>query len=130
MAVAATTQPCLTLANNNRELRVEMVNGESRITISDNVRGARSLDYRFGIGSGQHAIVTFDTDHPGNHFDLAAPGRPGEAFFVGSRDGDRFEGDLTEVGNYTIHVYLTADAAQRNDAAHFTIQVHMTPTGP
>lgn len=128
--VVATGQSHVCPANNNRELRVETVNGESRITIRDAVAGARSLDYKFGIASSQRVVVTFETDNSGSHFDLAAPGKSGEAFFVGARDGNRFEGDLTEAGNYTIHVYLTADAAHRNETANFTIKVLMSPAAP
>jgi hypothetical protein len=117
-------------ANNNRELRVETINGESRITIRDTVAGARSLDYKFGIGSSQHVVVTLETDNANSHFDLAAPEKGGEPFFVGARDGNRFEGDLTGAGNYTIHVYLTADAAARNETANFTIKVLMSPAAP
>lgn len=106
--VMAAGQSHVCLANNSRELRVETVNGESRITIRDTVAGARSLDYKFGIGSSQHVVVTFEADNTGSHFDLAAPGKSGEAFFIGARDGNHFEGNLTEAGNYTIRVYLTA----------------------
>jgi hypothetical protein len=113
-------------AGGTRELRVETINGESRVTIRDSLRGDQPLAYKLGIGPGQHVIAWLESDNAGSHFDLIAPGKIDEPFFNGSTGGNRFEGDLPEAGAYTVRVYLAKDAASRNETADFTITVHMT----
>lgn len=127
--VLTAVQPHMLQAGNLRELRVEVVNGVSRTTIKDSLKGDQTIDYKIGTGAGQHMIAVFETDNPRSHFDLMAPGQTEVPFFSGAEDGNRFEGDLPEGGSYTIRVYLMDDAALQNETAQYTITVYMTPIG-
>lgn len=125
----AAAQPHAPQANDIRELRVEIVNGVSRTTIKDGLKGDQTIDYKIGTGAGQHMIVMFETDNANSHFDLMAPGKTDEALFTGSTDGNRFEGDLLQAGSYTIRVYLMHVAVRLNETARYTLTVYMAATG-
>lgn len=116
-------------ADGARQLSVVTVNGESRVTIGDSLKGHQALEYKLGIGPGQHMIMMLEADHTNVAFNLTAPGQA-EAFFNGAIQGDRFEGDLAEAGTYTIRVYLLDDAARRNEPMDFTLKGEIGPAAP
>jgi hypothetical protein len=52
-----------------------------------------------------------------------APGASEVAFFIGSREGNSFAGDLPETGDYTIRGYLFRNAARRGEVANYSLEV-------
>jgi hypothetical protein len=125
----AVGEPDLSLADGARQLSVVTVNGESRITIGDSLTGHQALEYKLGIGPGQHVIMMLGADDTSAAFNLTAPGQA-EAFFNSATQGNRFEGDLAEAGTYTIRVYLLDDAARRNEPMDFTLKGEIRPIVP
>jgi hypothetical protein len=121
--------PDLSLADGARQLSVVTVNGESRVTIGDSLRGTQVLEYKLGIGPGQHVIMMLEAGDTTAAFNLMAPGRA-EAFFNSATQGNRFEADLVDAGTYTIRVYLLDDAARRNEPMDFTLKGEIRPAVP
>lgn len=118
-----------TRADGARQLSVVTVNGESRVTIGDSLKGYQALEYKLGVGPGQHMIMILEADDANAAFNLMAPGQA-EAFFNGAIQGDRFEGDLAEADTYTIRVYLLDEAARRNAPVDFTLKGEIRPIVP
>lgn len=125
----AAGEPDLSLADGARQLSVVTVNGENRVTIGDSLKGNQALEYKLGIGSGQHLSIALEGDDTSPAFNLMAPGQV-EAFFNSATHGNRFEGDLATGGTYTIRVYLQDDAARRNAPIDFTLKGEIRPIAP
>jgi hypothetical protein len=62
-------------------------------------------------------------------FDVLAPGETDVAFFVGSNEGSRYEGDLPKTGDYTIRVSLDRNAARRGETANCKLEVAIAAAG-
>ena len=99
------------------------------VTIGDSLTGHQALEYKLGIGPGQHVIMMLGADDTSAAFNLTAP-EQAEAFFNSATQGNRFEGDLAEAGTYTIRVYLLDEAARRNEPVDFTLKGEIRPTAP
>jgi hypothetical protein len=106
--------------------RVHFKKGASEAQIEGHLQGYETLDYVLGARAGQEMVVTLHTDNTANYFNLLAPGETEIAFFIGSRDGERFQGELPATGDYRIRVYLMRSAARRNEQAHFNLDVAIT----
>ena len=119
--------PALALAQDAiREVRVQFPRGASSTTLKGTIQGQEIIDYKLGARAGQRMTVTLTTDNAGNYFNLLAPGETDVAFFVGSTEGNRFEGNLAKSGEQTIRVYLVRSAARRNETAHYQLKVAIT----
>lgn len=121
--------PDLASADGARQLSVVTVNGETRVTIGDSLTGYQVLEYKLGVGPGQHMIMTLDDGDTGAAFTLTAPGQS-VAFFDSAIQGNRFEGDLAEAGTYAIRVHLLDDAARGNAPVDFTLKGEIRPIAP
>jgi hypothetical protein len=106
--------------------RVHFKKGASEARIEGHLQGYETLDYVLGARAGQEMVVTLHTDNTANYFNLMAPGETEVAFFIGSRDGERFQGELPATGDYRIRIYLMRSAARRNEQAHFRLDVAIT----
>ena len=116
--------PALALAQEAiREVRVQFPRGAASTTIKGILKGRETIDYKLGAAAGQRMTVTLTTDNTGNYFNLLAPGETEVAFFVGSSEGNRFEGTLAKSGDQTIRVYLVRSAARRNETARYRLKV-------
>ena len=126
-ALVLTLAPALALAQEaSREVRVQFPRGASSTTLTGTLKGRETIDYQLGAAAGQRMTVTLTTDHTGNYFNLLAPGETEVAFFVGSTEGNHFEGNLAKSGDQTIRVYLVRSAARRNETAHYQLKVAIT----
>jgi hypothetical protein len=112
-----------------REMRVQFPRGATRTTIEDRITGYEIVDYKLGASAGQGMTATLETDDLGNYFNVMAPGEADVAFFIGSRDGNRFEGELPETGDYTIRVYLMRSAARHDETAGYRLEVAIAAAG-
>lgn len=95
---------------------------EGRIT------GYEIVDYRMALAPGARIEVELTSDNRFNFFNLLAPGETEVAFFVGAREGDRFEGVVGDGGDYTARIFLMRNAARRNEEAAFTFSVAILST--
>lgn len=43
--------------------------------------------------------------------------------FIGSQQGNHFEGTLPADGEYTVQVYLMRNAARQNEKANYTLEI-------
>jgi hypothetical protein len=73
-------------------------------------------------------VVDFKHSNRSAYFNVLPPGS-GDALFVGSSAGDRFDGALPSTGAYTIRVYLMRNAARRNEKADYTLSVKISSAG-
>ncbi|MDV7392579.1 hypothetical protein RZS08_14530, partial [Arthrospira platensis SPKY1] len=101
----------------------------SSTTLTGTLKGREIIDYKLGAAAGQRMTVTLTTDNTGNYFNLLAPGETEVAFFVGSNEGNRFEGNLAKSGDQTIRVYLYRSAARRGETARYRLEVTIAGAG-
>ena len=109
--------------------RVQFAEGEIGATLQNKIQGERLIDYKLRARAGQFMNIGLASDNPSNYFNVMAPGETDVAFFIGSRDGNEFEADLTKDGDYTIRIYLMRNAARRNESANFTLEVAIAAAG-
>jgi hypothetical protein len=110
-------------ADGIRRVEVHFPKGATGATLKDRLKGDETVDYRLGAKAGQTMTVTMKTDNASAYFNVLPPGSQGEAVFVGSTSGERYEGALSADGVWTIRVYLMRNAARRGEAAHYTLDV-------
>jgi len=122
--VTGIVYPIMVLAQDDiRKELVQFKKGTSGATIKDRIKGREVIDYTLGAKAGQRMTVNFDTDNTANYFNILTPGETDIAFFIGSTEGMRYEGNLPETGDYTIRVYLMRSAARRNETANYSLEV-------
>lgn len=112
-----------TLADDIRSKRVHFPKGEIGTTIKDHIKGDETIDYKLGAHAGQRMAVSLDTDNTANYFNVLAPGEENVAFFIGSNEGNHFEGNLPESGDYTVRIYLMRSAARRGESANYSLEI-------
>ena len=122
---------CLASAPNLAEtdIRSERVQFEpktSGTTISAKIKGRETVDYLLGARAGQTLSVTMKTDNSANYFNVIPPDTDDEAVFVGSSEGNSYEGKLDLDGDWKIRVYLMRSAARRNETAAFDLTIGIT----
>lgn len=113
----------------NRDQRIETVKfpaGSTGTTVADRIRGYEYVDYRLGANAGQWMTVQLDTDNAQNYFNILAPGENDVAFFIGSTQGNLFEGGLPESGAFTIRVYMMRAAARRDEIANYRLSISIS----
>ncbi len=107
-----------------REERVHFKAGAEGTTVKGRLKGREDINYVLGVKAGQRMTVTLYTDNPQNYFNILPP-MGGEALFVGSSDGNRFEGALPASGDYRIQVYLMRAAARRDETASYRLDIRV-----
>jgi hypothetical protein len=103
--------------------RISFAAGSSSAKVKGSIVGYKTVEYKLRAKAGQAMMVTLQSSNRSNYFNILAPGQTEVAFFIGSRDGDRFESNLPETGEYTVRVYLMRNAARRNESAKYTLSV-------
>jgi hypothetical protein len=119
------------LASSAAEIRQETTAfrpGASSASIRGSIKGDETVDYRLEAKGGQTMVVDFKHSNRSAYFNVLPPGS-GDALFVGSSAGDRFDGALPSTGAYTIRVYLMRNAARRNEKADYTLSVKISGPG-
>ncbi|MCQ8119558.1 SH3 domain-containing protein [Methylomonas rosea] len=111
-----------------RRERVTFGEGNNGTVIENSVRGSETVDYILNAKAGQHMIVGLETNNAGNHFNVTAPGA-NSAMYLGSVAGNTFEAKLPADGDYSIRVYLTGNAAQRNEVASYKLSLNIFGPG-
>jgi predicted secreted protein len=115
------------LADDSIESRpLHFVKGSTSATIQETIKGDKTIDYTVSASAGQTMTVTLKTSNASNYFNVLPPGSTGDAIFVGSSGGSRWQGVLAADGEYKIRVYLMRNAARRNETAKFSLTVGVT----
>lgn len=104
------------------QVKVQFANGSSSKTITGQVKG-EGTDYVIRAGAGQTMTITLASKSTSLCFNVIPPGEENTAIFIGSTEGNKYEGTLPSSGDYKIRVYLMRAAARRGAAASFTLTV-------
>ncbi|WP_193432863.1 PPC domain-containing protein [Microbulbifer mangrovi] len=104
--------------------------GATGTSVSSNITGYNTVNYKVTAKAGQQMVVKLTTSHTATYFNVYAPGSgPGDAaIFIGSTNGDRYAASLPQNGTYTIQVYMMRSAARRNESADFKLRVDIDST--
>lgn len=116
----------VSVADDVRTETVQFKTGTSGASLKDMIKGYGSVNYVVGAGKGQTMSVTLQTDNASANFNIYEPGlKPGEdwAMYVGSINGTEFVGELPSKGDYVIQVYMMRNAARRDEAANYTLDI-------
>ena len=108
-----------------RKERVQFKPGETGATINGKIKGDQIVDYLLRVRAGQKLVVSLETKNTSTYFNVLPPGED-TAIFIGSTSGNRFEGNATKDGDYTVRVYLMRNAARRGATASYTIRFAVT----
>ncbi len=100
---------------------IKFAGGASSTKVKGLISGYKIIDYKLRAKAGQTMSVAILTSNRNNYFNILAPGETEVAFFIGTRDGDRYEGNLPRSGEYTVRVFLIRSAARRNESARYTL---------
>jgi len=119
----------LVFAQDVRNERIQISQDTMHAVVVDTITGYESVNHLVNAKTGQSLTVSLDSDNLGSYFNLFAPGKiPGEdrAMFIGSTEGNQFEVDYLDEGDYTVQVYIIRSMARRNETANYTLTVNMT----
>jgi hypothetical protein len=127
LVVAACLAGIAALAETDiRSERVQFEANTSGASINAKIKGREIVDYLLGAHAGQTLSVTMQTDNSANYFNVIPPDADDEAVFVGSAEGNSYEGKLDLDGDWKIRVYLMRSAARRDEIAAHTLTVGIT----
>jgi len=130
MTAVVVVAPTLTIAQDDiRTEQVQFEQGASSATIESSISGYESVDYILRASAGQYMNVSMATDNTSNYFNIIAPSKENEAMFIGSTQGNQYEGALPESGDYKIRVYMMRSAARRNEVANYRLEMIITDSG-
>lgn len=116
-------------AGAREDIKVERVRfepGTNSATIESSITGYEVVDYVLGVRQGQYMNVSMATDNSASYFNILAPGEDQVAMFIGSINGNQYEGILPESGEYKIRVYMMRSAARRNEVANYRLEMIIT----
>lgn len=116
-------------AEDMRTQRVHFERGASSATVEGSIKGYEIVDYVLGAREGQSMNVSMATSNTASYFNILAPGEDEVAFFVGSVNGNQYEGVLPASGDYKVRVYMMRSAARRNEVANYRLEMIITGTG-
>jgi hypothetical protein len=111
------------------EIKTETVKfkpGTTSATIEGSIKGYETIDYILNVKEGQYMNVSMATKNGANYFNILEPGETEVAIFVGSSNGNQYEGVTKKSGDYKIRVYLMRSAARRNEAAKYRLEIIVT----
>lgn len=128
LSVGLITAFTFVYADEIRNETVKFKPGTSSTSIKDSITGYESVNYKVGAKAGQQMTVEMTTDNTSNYFNIFEPGKgPGDAaMYIGSTEGNNYEGNLPTDGEYTVQVYLYRNAARRNEKANYTLNIEVT----
>lgn len=121
--------PASMLAQAPTTKRVQFKPGATSARIDGTIKGYQSIDYVVGAKQGQSMNVSLATKHTATYFNILAPGKTDEAFFIGSTTGNQYEGTLPASGDFKIRVYMMRSAARRNEVANYTLEIIISGAG-
>jgi hypothetical protein len=127
VALVLTFSPTLAFAKSeHRTDRVTFKDG--RASIKGRIKGYEYVDYVFPASAGESLKVSLKTSKTRNYFNLMAPGETEAAFFIGSINGNFYDGVAPTSGDYTSRVYLMRSSARRGEVANYTLTIFLGET--
>ena len=106
-----------------RSEQVEFERGANSAVVEASIQGYEIVDYVLGASAGQYMNISMATDNTASYFNILAPGETEVAMYVGSVNGNQYEGTLPADGDYRVRVYLMRSAARRNEVANFRLEM-------
>lgn len=130
MTTLVAVTPTLILAQNDiRTERVQFEPGAQSAVVESSITGYESVDYVLRANQGQYMNVSMATDNTSSYFNIIAPDKENEAMFIGSSQGNQYEGVLPASGDYKIRVYMMRSAARRNESANYRLEMIIADVG-
>jgi hypothetical protein len=96
---------------------------------SGRVTGSDGIDLVLEARGGERIVAVLAAG-PNGHFNLLPPGSDGEAIFIGSTSGERFEGILDSPGAYRFRIYQMRASGRRGESFDYTLRVERETTAP
>lgn len=114
---------CSSISAQIRTEQVHFAAGSSATTLRGRIQGPEIVDYQLRARGRQAMTLTFAPSNPSAYFNLLPPGSDDAAIFIGSRDGNAFDGRLPADGEYKVRVSLMRSAARRNEVSDYTLEI-------
>ena len=100
--------------------------GGTLAVASGRVTGRDGIDLLLQARGGERIVAVLDAGDNG-YFNVLPPGSTGEAIFIGSTSGERFEGTLEQAGEYRFRIYQMRASGRRGESFDYTLRVERTP---
>jgi hypothetical protein len=121
-----------------RTEQIVLVPGQVTTKVNGRIAGRESVSYTIGAQAGQTMTVTLSPSNSATYFNVYEPGGgPGDEALASSEitgpmvpELNRFSGELTRSGTYTISVFLYRSAARRNEVSTYTLDVGVSALAP
>jgi len=107
---------------------LQFAQGANSATVSGSITGRNDNRYRVRAKEGQTIKVTLTSRRPTTYFNVNPPGSD-QSIFVGSNEGNVYEGRLPASGVYEIVVYQMGGAASDNKQSGYQLKVAFTGGG-
>lgn len=108
-----------------RREQVELAQGAAAKKLSGKIKGYGTVEYSLAVPAGSELGIKLSSANPSAYFNVSLEGAD-EALFVGSRDGQRYQAKVTAAGRYKVSVYLMRNAARKNQAASYVLEIANT----
>jgi hypothetical protein len=105
-----------------RTEQVRFAKGASSATLTGSIRADSGVSHALAVRAGQTMMVSMKTANAAARFNVIAPGLD-EPLFSGSNSGARYSGKTPVAGAYRIIVYMTEDAARRDETADYVLTI-------
>ncbi|MCE3002833.1 MAG: hypothetical protein LW860_09070 [Xanthomonadaceae bacterium] len=93
---------------------------------SGRVTGSDRIDLVLEARGGERVVAMLEAGANG-YFNVLPPGSTGEAIFIGSTSGERFEGTLEQAGEYRFRIYQMRASGRRGESFDYTLRVERAP---
>ena len=110
-----------------RHEKVELAQGAPIKKLRGKIKGYATVEYSVTAPVGGKLAIRLNSANTSAYFNLSLDGAD-EALFVGSRDGNRYQGDIAAPGRYKVQVYLMRNAARKNQTASYVLEIGATGT--
>lgn len=97
--------------------------GENSTIIEGHLKGGETVDYVLTADKGQPLNISLTSKSAWVNFNILAPGKADEAFFIGSIAGSQYEGTAPESGEFKVRVYQMRSAARRGEQADYRLEI-------
>ena len=104
---------------------LQFARGANSAEVSGSITGRDDNRYRIRAKEGQTIKITLKPKRPTTYFNVNPPGSD-QSIFVGSNEGNVYEGRLAASGVYEIVVYQMGGAASDNKASSYQLTVTVT----
>lgn len=115
-------------AQDIRTQRLDFAADDRVAVATGRIEGRESVDLVLSARGGERIVAELEAGQLG-YFNLLPPDSGGEAIFIGSVEGSRFEGTLEAAGEYRFRIYQMRASGRRGEAVDFTLRVEVDRSG-